>query len=128
MAAHATRCGNTFRHTHSDLEFDYFSTPLRFVGLHALTGNLPMSASNHLARLSIPDANQVLALPERAIVNPGSVGQPRDRDPRAAFALFDTETNLLDYRRVPYDFTEVQDRMAAAGLPKRHIQRLAAGW
>jgi diadenosine tetraphosphatase ApaH/serine/threonine PP2A family protein phosphatase len=87
-----------------------------------------MGASNHMARLSIPDANQVFALPERAIVNPGSVGQPRDRDPRAAFAVFDTEAKMLDYRRVPYNFTEVQRRMTSVGLPNRHIQRLAAGW
>jgi predicted phosphodiesterase len=110
------------------LNFDYFSTPICFVGHTHLPVIYTMSASNHLARLSIPDANQIIALPDRAIVNPGSVGQPRDRDPRAAFAIFDTETNLLDYRRVSYDFTEVQVRMAAEGLPKRHIQRLAAGW
>ena len=109
------------------LNFDYFFTPLCFVGHTHLPVIYVLNDSKHMARLSIPEANQVLTLPERAIVNPGSVGQPRDRDPRAAFALFDTETRLLDYRRVPYDFSAVHARMAAAGLPDRHIQRLAAG-
>jgi diadenosine tetraphosphatase ApaH/serine/threonine PP2A family protein phosphatase len=110
------------------LNFDFFTTPLCFVGHTHLPVIYTMTASNHLARLSIPDANHVITLPDRAIVNPGSVGQPRDRDPRAAFALFDTETKRLDYRRIPYNFSEVQERMAAAGLPNRHIQRLSAGW
>lgn len=110
------------------LNFDFFSTPLCFVGHTHLPVIYTLSAANHIARLSIPEPNQLIALPERAIVNPGSVGQPRDRDPRAAYALFDTESNVLDYRRVPYDFSVVQARMAAAGLPERHIHRLAAGW
>jgi diadenosine tetraphosphatase ApaH/serine/threonine PP2A family protein phosphatase len=110
------------------LNFDYFFTPLCFVGHTHLPVIYTLNDSKHMARLSIPEANQAITLPERAIVNPGSVGQPRDRDPRAAFALFDTETRLLDYRRVPYDFKAVQKRMADAGLPERHIQRLAAGW
>jgi hypothetical protein len=56
------------------------------------------------------------------------VGQPRDRDPRAAFAIFDSETNTWDYRRVEYEIPLVQERMRQAGLPERHIMRIAAGW
>jgi predicted phosphodiesterase len=110
------------------LSFDYFDTPLCFVGHTHLPVIYSLQDTNHLARLSIPEPNQAMQLPGRAIVNPGSVGQPRDRDPRAAFAIYDTETNVWDYRRVSYDIGAVQARMNAAGLPERHIHRLSAGW
>jgi diadenosine tetraphosphatase ApaH/serine/threonine PP2A family protein phosphatase len=110
------------------LSFEYFDTPLCFVGHTHLPVIYSLQDTNHLARLSIPDPNQVIQLPERAIANPGSVGQPRDRDPRAAFAIYDTQTNQWDYRRVVYDIAAVQVRMEAASLPERHIHRLSAGW
>jgi diadenosine tetraphosphatase ApaH/serine/threonine PP2A family protein phosphatase len=69
-----------------------------------------------------------LKLAQRSIVNPGSVGQPRDRDPRAAFGIYDSEQNTFEFNRAHYDFTVVQERMEAANLPERHIQRLSAGW
>jgi len=56
------------------------------------------------------------------------VGQPRDRDPRAAYALYDTETHIWDYRRVEYDIAAVQNRMRQAKLPERHIIRIESGW
>ncbi len=110
------------------LNFDYFDTGLCFVGHTHLPVIYSLQDNNHLAHLSIPEPNQALTLPGRAIVNPGSVGQPRDRDPRASFALYDPEENTWDYRRVIYDIPAVQERMTAAGLPERHINRLAAGW
>jgi diadenosine tetraphosphatase ApaH/serine/threonine PP2A family protein phosphatase len=79
-------------------------------------------------RLSIPDPNTCILLQPRSILNPGSVGQPRDRDVRAAYAIYDSENETWDYRRVAYDIVAVQDRMKAAELPERHIQRLAMGW
>jgi len=63
----------------------------------------------------------------RYLINPGSVGQPRDGDWRAAFATFDTETNTVVFRRVPYDLKTAQDRIIAANLPPRLATRLAAG-
>jgi diadenosine tetraphosphatase ApaH/serine/threonine PP2A family protein phosphatase len=110
------------------LNFDYFTTPLCFVGHTHLPVVYSLYDDSHLAHLMIPEPNQKFTLPDRAIVNPGSVGQPRDRDPRAAFAIYDTQANIWDYRRVEYDFPVVQKRMAHAGLPERHIQRLSAGW
>ena len=65
--------------------------------------------------------------PERLIINPGSVGQPRDSDPRAAYALLDTETLTWTYQRVPYAVREVQERMEKFGMPKRLVNRLAYG-
>jgi diadenosine tetraphosphatase ApaH/serine/threonine PP2A family protein phosphatase len=63
----------------------------------------------------------------RYLINPGSVGQPRDGDWRAAFALFDTEANLIHFHRVPYNLKGAQDRIFEAGLPARLATRLAVG-
>jgi predicted phosphodiesterase len=110
------------------LNFEFFSTPLCFVGHTHLPVIYTFLNENSLARLNIPEAASVTTLPMRAIINPGSVGQPRDRDPRAAFAIYDDEKNTWDYRRAAYDIAAVQGRMTAAGLPQRHIDRLTAGW
>lgn len=61
------------------------------------------------------------------MINPGSIGQPRDGDWRAAFAVFDSEKNGLTFWRVPYDVRSAQDRIFAANLPARLATRLAAG-
>ncbi|HEX6804279.1 MAG TPA: metallophosphoesterase family protein [Terriglobales bacterium] len=61
------------------------------------------------------------------MINPGSIGQPRDGDWRAAFALFDSEQRLVTFYRVPYDLRSAQDRIFAANLPPRLATRLAAG-
>lgn len=106
--------------------FGYFETDFCFVG-HTHVPVL-FSLTSHTVHLEVPIPNTQLQLVARCIVNPGSVGQPRDRDPRAAYAIFDTETKVWDYRRVEYDVEAVQRRMRAANLPERHIARLAAGW
>ena len=61
------------------------------------------------------------------MVNPGSVGQPRDNDPRAAFLLYDTEANVITFHRVPYNIERVQKKIFAAGLPERLAIRLEEG-
>jgi predicted phosphodiesterase len=63
----------------------------------------------------------------RYLINPGSVGQPRDGDWRAAFALFDTEAQVVHFHRTPYNLKSAQDRIFAANLPPRLATRLAAG-
>lgn len=63
----------------------------------------------------------------RYLVNPGSVGQPRDGDWRAAFAVFDSGERIVTFCRVPYNLKAVQDRILAAELPPRLATRLAAG-
>jgi len=65
---------------------------------------------------------------QRLIVNPGSVGQPRDNDARAAYAILDLETMCWDYRRVAYPIELTQSQMRAANLPKRLSDRLSFGW
>ncbi len=64
---------------------------------------------------------------KRLIINPGSVGQPRDSDARAAYAIYDSEKGTVTLKRVPYDIRETQLRMQDAGLPEWLISRLAYG-
>jgi predicted phosphodiesterase len=61
------------------------------------------------------------------MINPGSVGQPRDGDWRAAFAVFDTDRRVITFCRVPYDVRSAQEKIFAASLPARLATRLAAG-
>jgi predicted phosphodiesterase len=61
------------------------------------------------------------------LVNPGSVGQPRDNDPRAAFLLYDSTENSVTFYRVPYDIRSAQKKIFIAGLPDRLANRLAEG-
>ncbi|HEV8182452.1 MAG TPA: metallophosphoesterase family protein [Candidatus Angelobacter sp.] len=61
------------------------------------------------------------------MVNPGSVGQPRDNDPRAAFLLYDTDAGVITFYRVPYNIERAQEKIFAAGLPERLAFRLEEG-
>ena len=77
----------------------------------------------------IPQSGTLIPLgEERLIANPGSVGQPRDGDPRASYLIVDTDEGTLEYRRVHYPIEETQRRMEAKGLPYRLITRLSFGW
>ena len=69
-----------------------------------------------------------MVLSHRSILNPGSVGQPRDHDPRAAFAIFYPEENVWEAHRTRYDIKSVQGRIMRSGLPARHAERLEQGW
>ncbi len=64
----------------------------------------------------------------RLIINPGGVGQPRDGDSRASYAIYDAEAGVLRHYRVPYDIVSVQQKMAEAGLPEHLAMRLSYGW
>ena len=61
------------------------------------------------------------------VVNPGSVGQPRDGDPRAAYAVLDVDAMTVETRRVEYDIDRVQREVQSAGLPERLATRLSRG-
>ena len=87
------------------------------------------TARNGAVGAEIPDDDLpplVLEEAARYLINPGSVGQPRDGDPRAAFAVYDDAGTFL-FRRVEYDVAEAQRRIAAAGLPQSLANRLAIG-
>ena len=111
------------------VSFNFFETPFCFVG-HT---HLPIiytleDGTDGFAASSIPNPNSAMILTVRSIANPGSVGQPRDQDTRAAFAIFNTDDYTWEYQRVVYDIPSVQDRMLKAQLPERHIYRLSTGW
>jgi len=61
------------------------------------------------------------------LINPGSVGQPRDGDPRAAFAIYDSDTRVVAYRRIAYDVEGAQRKIRDAGLPPILADRLGVG-
>jgi predicted phosphodiesterase len=110
------------------INFAHFETIYCFVGHTHLPVIYNLKDTWPNSDLTIPDPNHKIILAPRSIVNPGSVGQPRDRDARAAFAIFDPETLIWDYRRISYDIAATQTRMISLQLPNRHIQRLAGGW
>ena len=63
----------------------------------------------------------------RYLINPGSVGQPRDTDPRASYATFDTKKQRVEVRRVPYRIDLAQQRITEVGLPESLAFRSASG-
>ncbi|MBM3305990.1 MAG: metallophosphoesterase family protein [Candidatus Aminicenantes bacterium] len=63
----------------------------------------------------------------RYLINPGSVGQPRDRNSRAAFAVYDTDTRIVKFLRVEYDIEGAKKRIIAEGLPPALAERLSLG-
>jgi len=65
---------------------------------------------------------------QRLIINPGSVGQPRDNDARAAYGILDLDDMTWQHVRVPYPIELTQSQMRAARLPKRLVDRLSFGW
>ena len=64
---------------------------------------------------------------EKYLLNPGSVGQPRDGDWRSAFVLYDGEDRLIVFYRIEYDLDKAQQKILAAGLPEPLATRLRAG-
>lgn len=79
----------------------------------------------------VPDGDPDTSLPLRPdvqyLVNPGAVGQPRDGDPRAAFAVYESESRMLVLRRIGYPVDTARRRILAAGLPASLANRLGIG-
>jgi diadenosine tetraphosphatase ApaH/serine/threonine PP2A family protein phosphatase len=106
------------------------STPVGFVG-HT---HVPMSVEEDSAapegcRMRRLSDGEVVSIggPHRVVLNPGSVGQPRDGDPRASFGIYDSDDRAFTLRRVEYDIAVTQRLMEEAALPAWLIQRLASG-
>ena len=110
------------------LNFAHFGTPYCFLGHSHIQSMFSLDPSTDRVSMMMTHVGETTPLPLRTIANPGSVGQPRDRDPRAAYAIFDDEANTWEARRVEYDIGEVQQRIREAGLPIKHAVRLAEGW
>jgi predicted phosphodiesterase len=110
------------------LNLDFFTTSWCLVGHSHFQAVFQYHVENDEMSIKVPGPAERYALKERAILNPGSVGQPRDRDPRAAYAIFHPEPAIWEPHRVEYDIKSVQKRILDAGLPPRHAERLAGGW
>jgi diadenosine tetraphosphatase ApaH/serine/threonine PP2A family protein phosphatase len=99
------------------------------IGLHGHT-HIPVAFIDQDGRVDVvgPGRDSSLELRgRRALVNPGSVGQPRDGDPDASYMILDPGAGTVTWHRVPYDIESVQGAMRAAGLPASLSSRLAVG-
>ncbi len=119
--------GYVFSPIHAFVSFQYQEAQLGFYG-HT---HLPRAFFNHLSREPLVGREEMGAFSVdadvKALVNVGSVGQPRDHDTRAAFVVYDTEEKLVSLRSVEYNFTAASDKIRAAGLPDFLADRLLVG-
>jgi diadenosine tetraphosphatase ApaH/serine/threonine PP2A family protein phosphatase len=108
---------------------DYFATRYCLVGHTHIPAVFLMPSPTERPGLLQPSPETPVPLGERRLIaNPGSVGQPRDGDPRAAYALLDLSGRTLTFRRVAYDIAATQAEMRRAGLPNSLWMRLSYGW
>jgi diadenosine tetraphosphatase ApaH/serine/threonine PP2A family protein phosphatase len=108
--------------------FEYFDTEICFVGHTHAPAIFHEALSQRGEPSYVPPSGEPIILSGgRYIVNPGSVGQPRDGDPRAAYAIYEPETRTIEFRRLAYDIEQTQRQMRDAGLPDSLIARLARG-
>ena len=112
----------------ADRNFEKFQTDYCLVGHSHLPLIFHRQSEDEYALPVQLEPGDILQLTPRIILNPGSVGQPRDLDPRASYAVLDTEALTWENRRTRYDVAEVQLRILRAGLPERQALRLVAGW
>lgn len=110
---------------------EFMSEPLCFIGHTHLQGGWSWERGGIMPILKPSHAEQerILSLSPEGLylVNPGSVGQPRDGDARAAYALWDSDQRLLWLRRVRYNVRLAQERMLTEGLPEYLATRLSLG-
>ena len=111
--------------------FSYLEAPVAFFGHTHLQGGFAWIRQRaRQIRISAdgPEGGLLAVDPECAyLLNPGSVGQPRDGDPRAAYIVYDPEERTVRYQRVPYDLATAQNKIRRAGLPQVLADRLAVG-
>jgi diadenosine tetraphosphatase ApaH/serine/threonine PP2A family protein phosphatase len=99
-----------FGHTHCPISFELSQERVEALGTPGVEATrIPLRAHS------------------KYLINPGSVGQPRDGDPRAAYGIADTSANVVELYRVDYGFDETQTKIVKGGLPDVLAQRLAVG-
>jgi diadenosine tetraphosphatase ApaH/serine/threonine PP2A family protein phosphatase len=110
---------------------EFFDTPFCFVG-HTHTPvifRLDDKRGGEECEPMAPTFDKALQLEEaRLIINPGSVGQPRDGDPRASYAILDLDALTVEHRRVSYPVEKTQAKMMELDMPLRLVLRLGYGW
>jgi len=110
-----------------DVQFlgEYLETKLTFFGHTHLQGGFLVAPRG--VKAIVPDRMVQLEPEYYYLINPGSVGQPRDGDPRAAYALYSPEEHTVEYGRVPYDMGKAASKILQAGLPESLALRLFEG-
>jgi len=101
----------------------------RPLGLHGHT-HVPLAFLEDDGRIEVVspgDGSELELGGRRALLNPGGVGQPRDGDARASFAIFDPGAGTMTWHRIAYDIASVQAAMEAADLPVNLVARLSFG-
>jgi predicted phosphodiesterase len=109
----------------------YIELAISFFGHTHLQGGFLLHR-NGVMRLRRPDRSESSAIIELEndvayLINPGSIGQPRDGDPRAGYAIYAVEERIVELHRTPYDVESAQKKIRAAGLPIVLAERLAHG-
>jgi len=112
----------------ADRNFEVFQTDFCLIGHSHLPLIFQRSNEKDFPKLISVLWEEEMHLTPRMILNPGSVGQPRDKDPRASYAILDLDNSTWEMKRCSYDISQVQLRILQAGLPERQALRLMAGW
>jgi predicted phosphodiesterase len=110
------------------INFAFFDTQLALVGHSHLPLAFIADEEGDKIDRQLLKADEVLQLKTRAILNPGSVGQPRDHDPRASYGILDPDAQTWTLHRVKYDIKTTQTALKKAGLPAKLSSRLTEGW
>lgn len=110
------------------INFGFYDTRICFLGhTHIQLYITEEAATSNIQPTQPRDGEVIDVSTERIIINPGSVGQPRDGDPRAGCAIFDPDEMTVTFHRIPYDVAETQRQLEAEGLPESLIMRLSMG-
>ena len=112
------------------INFKYFETQFCFIGHSHVPEIYTFNDLDQKCEHIQLAPNSCIKLNDnlRYIINPGSVGQPRDGNPEASYMIFNSDDLLLDYRRIPYDISSTQQKMRDYGLPEMLIERLNLGY
>ena len=105
------------------LSFEQQTTPLTFLGHSHVPVNFFKRRNvsfNMETEVKVDESMKIM-------INVGSIGQPRDRNPKASYVIFDMLENVIELRRLPYDVAKTQKKIRAAGLPESLAQRLELG-
>ena len=116
--------GYVFDNLQAEANFLNQKTPVCFHG-HTHCPMIYEKSMNGVFRIDAQDFT--LPMGRKYFINVGSVGQPRDGDPRATYVIFDPKERTVRYRRLAYDIEAAQERIRLAGLPERLAVRLAVG-
>ncbi len=107
--------------------FPFFETLFCFFGHTHRPITYQLRATERRLRVEFLSERTPYQLQPKLLLNPGSVGQPRDGDRRAAYAIYDTDAQILTHHRIEYDIAAVQRAMMTVGMPPLLIERLAHG-